>query len=192
MMKLIFVFLIAFSSLCVAQNSNVDLYKYKSSFAIQFNPTAQTLEQLIWSESAPKNIVLATRYSYRPYKNFYFGPEFSLWRRNVTQDSQLISRGIQYNFGAFARYSINKLPFVKPFLESSLYFSHVYSMMNFFEYYEIRYNSFAGYIAPGISFCFVKSRINLDILYKFSNSEFVNEKNHIISWRLGYNFNFKK
>lgn len=190
--NIVVVVLFVVSSKVLYAQTETNVGTFKHSFGIQFNPAAQTLEQLIWNESAPRNIVLATRYSYRLYKNFYFGPEFSLWRRNVTQDSQLISRGIQYNLGAFARYSISKLSFVKPFLETSFYFSHVYSMMSFFEYHEIRYNSFGGYIAPGISFCFAKSRISLDILYKFSNSEFVNEKNHIISWRLCYNFNFKK
>jgi hypothetical protein len=98
-----------------------------------------------------------------------------------------------FNIGAFARYSLLPKSRIRPFFELSPYYTfHSYKNFPEANYYGTlppeKTSYFSGYIAPGITL-FNKSRnVSLDLMYKFSNKQFVNGSKSVFSYRLNINF----
>ncbi len=169
---------------------------YKCSVSAQLNPAYSNVEEWLWHGDNVKRRVYSFRFGYRVNTNFSFGPEFSGWDRRVFfQDTLLLKHSSNMYFGGFARYSIQKLHIIKPFVESSLFYNYtwastVYPWLHGGAYYRT-FHRFGVYVAPGISICILKNRINLDLMYKFSNLDMTNYKKMVFSWRITYNFNVK-
>lgn len=189
------IFLVFMSFNLYSQTSNDTTSQFKHIISVQFNPAFRDLEELIWHGDQNKIKVFALRYGYKIRPDITIGAEFAGSNLRLFTHDTLIHNVNSLNFGAFSRYTINKYKIIKPFAEASLYYTCNRG------WYESQYqagrenigDSFVGgYLAPGLSFSFLKNRINLDLMYKFSPRYFVNSKHKIISWRLSYNFNYKK
>ncbi len=164
---------------------------FKHSFGVQYNYAAPSLYDYIWRGHTKRN-VFAFRYAYNIHPNIKIGPEISgfVYKNEYARLTTL-------NYGGFARYSLQKLPVIKPFAEISIYYSHYFGWYIETSINEVKNKinesvGIAGYVAPGISICFLKNRVSLDVMYKFSNKELLFLKNNMISFRLNYNFDFKK
>jgi len=190
--------LLVFSFIAVtsfAQNSSIkDSSFFHHAFSAQFNPAYESAGEVLWHGDSQKTKVYAIRYTYRINKNFSAGPELSGYNyRNYMADTLLWANINKYNVGGFVRYSIDKFKVLKPYAEISLYYNKtnkfiwLSGMEGGFVFNSL--NRFGSYVAPGISLCFLKNRINLDLMYKFSYQTFANNKYGAFSWRLTYNFN---
>ena len=178
------------SLLSFAQTPNDSTTKFKHNIAIQFNPAYSNLEELIWHGSDTQMKAYALRYGYKVHPNITIGPEFSGFKLKTTQNNVLVHENNSLNFGVFSRYTLNKFRIVKPFAEASFYYTYNQAwFIQEAERVDVNSDYIGGYFAPGLSFCFLKNRINLDVMYKFSPRYFVNSKKSVISWRLCYNFN---
>jgi hypothetical protein len=181
----------------LSQNDSLKNIKiFKHSFSAQYNNVYDRLEELIWHNNEYiKRRQVAIRYSYRHNPNISFGPEISGFdRKSFQTDTTILAISNDLNIGSFARYNLNKPKFFKPFAEVGLYYQRAWSLVWFSWVDGISrncFNRFGVYVAPGISFCFVKNRVNFDIMYKFSNLDMANYKKSVISWRITYNFNVK-
>ncbi len=169
-----------------------DTIAFKQNFAIQFNYAYSGLEELIWHDNNFPIVVYALRYGHNLHANIKVGPEFSGYNIRAFQGENQIFRSNSFSLGGFSRFTLNYLRIIRPFAEIDLYYNHFWSkaLINE-EWTYINKGRIGGFIAPGFSLCFAKNRINLDLMWKFSNEYFVNSKHNIISWRLSYNFNFK-
>jgi len=193
--------LLAFTSIAVSGYAQSSSFKDSSffyhSFSVQFNPAYESIGEVLWHGDSQKTKVYALRYTYRINKNFSAGPELSGYNyRNFMSDTLLWANLNKYNAGGFVRYSIHKLKVIKPYAEISLYYNKTNKFIWLSGMEEgfvfNTFNRFGAYIAPGISLCFLKNRVNLDLMYKFSYLNFANNKYSVFSWRIGYNFNLKK
>jgi hypothetical protein len=169
---------------------------YKYSGSAQLNYAYSNIEELLWHDDNVIRRVYSFRFGYHINSNFSFGPEFSGWDRRVFfQDTLLLKHSSNMYLGGYARYSVKKLNFIKPFVDASIYYNYtwastVYPWLHEGAYYRT-FHRLGVYVAPGISICILKNRINLDLIYKFSNLYLANYKRAIFSWRLTYNFNVK-
>jgi hypothetical protein len=159
---------------------------YRNCFGIQYNHAANNISDFLWG-GLNKRRVFSLRYGYMPNNSVLIGPELS----GFTLTNNL-SRITSLSFGAYGRYRLNVLKRIKPFAELSAFYVQE-------SYYRFDTDSventrgFANcYIAPGVSFLFFKNRIGIDLMYKISPREIVYLRHRMISFRLTYNFNFKK
>lgn len=162
---------------------------FKHSFGIQYNYASSNLYEFFWRSQMKRN-VFAFRYGYIIHPNIKIGPEFSGFVMHFRDEFRLT----ELYYGGFARYTLLRFIVIKPFAELNVSYTNYFSWSNSNDEI-IRVNEsvgMAGYIAPGISFCMFKNRVNLDVMYKFSNKELLFLKNNMISFKLNYNFNFKK
>jgi hypothetical protein len=189
--NIVVVVLFVVSSKGLFAQTETNARKFKQSFGTQYNYAAPSLYDYIWRGHTKRN-VFAFRCGYIIYPNIIIGPEISgfVYRNEYARLTTL-------NYGGFARYSLQKVPIIRPFAEISIYYSHYFGWYIENSINEVKNKisesvGVAGYIAPGISICMLKNRISYDVMYKFSNKELVFLKNNMISFRLNYNFNFKK
>ena len=166
---------------------------FKESLSIQVNPSYVGLEELIWHDDNFPIIVYALRYGYNVHPNIKVGPEFSGYNVRTFQGESQISGSNSFRIGGFSRFTLNYLRIIRPFAEIDLYYNHFWSkaLINE-EWTYLNKGRIGGFVAPGISFCFAKNRVSFDLMWKYSNEYFVNSKHRIISWRLSYNFNYKR
>jgi hypothetical protein len=170
-----------------------DTNLFKQNFAIQFNYAYSGLEELIWHDDNSPIIVYALRYGYNVHPNIQVGPEFSGFNFRAFQGDSQISGSNSFRLGGYSRFTLNYLRVVRPFAEIDLYYNHYWSKAFINEeWIYLNKGRIGGFVAPGITFCFAKNRVSFDLIWKFSNEYFVNSKHRIISWRLSYNFNYKK
>ncbi len=197
----LFMFIICncFSQETVAEDDNL----FSHQLGIQYNKSFQDFYQFISRFNADRyefNSIYAVRYGYKINETFIIGSEIKLLRTKrfstiVDGSYRLSFDGYHYQLGLYSRASFSKLKKIKPFAEVCVF--DYLSLVNFIKPTEVIPNKvvwhqFGFYAAPGISIMFLRNRINLDIMYKFTNIPQPNGKYRIISWRLGYNFNFKK
>lgn len=172
--------LVSFCLMSSAQN------KTSHSIGLQLNPYINA------DLFAGINIryVYALRYSFSIKDHITLGPELSgyYFKENSVDYSASI-----VNIGGFFRYSFFPEARVKPFFELSPYYS-------FFNYKNLPENAYpsmlpkgtdsylSGYLAPGVSLFNKSKKISLDLFYKFSNKNFVNGNQAVLSYRLNFRF----
>jgi hypothetical protein len=180
----IFLFVISGRGLHAQTGTNIKTFKH--SFGIQFNHATNTLSEFIFG-GVNERRVFALRYGYMPHSNILIGPEFSGF--TITNNQTRIT---SLHFGAYVRYRLNVLKRIKPFAELSAFYVH--ESYYRFETDSVEYaRGFANcYVAPGVSFLFFKNRIGFDLMYKISPREILYLRHRMISFKLTYNFNFKK
>lgn len=188
------VFLCAILTMLIIESNaqyKQDTIAFKQNVAIQFNFAYSGLEELIWHDDNLPIIVFALRYGYNVHSNIKVGPEFSV--HNIrTFGEELIFKANSFYLGGFSRFTLNKLKIFRPFAEIDLYYNHAWSQNLLNEEWIYKNTGrIGGFVAPGFSLCFAKNRVNLDLMWKFSNEYFVNSKHRVFSWRLSYNFNYK-
>ena len=183
---LTFFIILTCASLCLHSQTENSNSTFKHSFGIQFNHAENSLSDFIFG-GVNERRVFAFRYGYMPHKNVLLGPEIS----GFTISNNLL-RITSLHFGAYGRYQLNVLKRIKPFAELSASYVHE-------SYYRFETDSventrgFANcYIAPGVSLIFFKNRIGFDLMYKISPREILYLRHRMISFKLTYNFNFKK
>ncbi|MDD3688294.1 MAG: hypothetical protein PHE56_16240 [Bacteroidales bacterium] len=194
-----FIFCNCFSQETVADNDNF----YSHQLGIQYNKSFQDFYHFISrfnTDTYESNSIFAIRYGYKINNIFIIGSEIKLLRvkrfSTIGDGSYRLSfDGYHYQLGLYSRASFSILKKIKPFAEVCVF--DYLSSVNFIRPTEVIPNKvvwhqFGFYAAPGISIVFLRNRINLDIMYKFTNIPQPNGKNRIISWRLCYNFNFIK
>jgi hypothetical protein len=178
-----------------SQNATVTGF-FKHSFSIQYNNVYDRISEIIWHDfTYIKKRMFSIRYSYWQNPNLSFGPEISGFDYTCFQtDTTLLAVNNNLNIGGFCRYSLRKPQNLKPFVETGLYYQRGWSYvwLTFVDgiSHDV-FNRVGVYAAPGISICILKNRLNLDLMYKFSNLEMANFKKSVFSWRLTYNFNIK-
>ncbi len=190
------IILLTFVSLCLHSQTANNNSTLKHSFSIQYNNVYDRISEIIWHDfTYIKKRQVAIRYGYRLNPNFSFGPEISGFDyKSFQTDTTILAISNDLNIGGFVRYNLTKPKFFKPYAEVGLYYQRGWSLVYYSWVYGISrnyFNRFGVYVAPGISFCFVKNRINLDLMYKFSNLDMANFKKSVFSWRITYNFNVK-
>ena len=176
---------------------------YSHQLGIQYNKSFHDFYHFISRFNADTyefNSVYAIRYGYKINKTFIIGSEIKLLRvkrfGTIGDGSHsLYFDGYHYHLGLYSRASLSKFKRITPFIEVCVF--DYLSTVSFIKPTEVIPNKvvwhqFGIYTAPGISIMFLKNRISLDVMYKFTNIPQPNGKHRIISWRLCYNFNFKK
>lgn len=158
------------------------------SIGLQFNPY---MDSFLFEGTFIKP-VFAARYSFNLNQHLSAGPEvsgsFVHWNSN--QGDMNISN---LNLGGFVRYSFLPASRIRPFLEFSPYytFGHIKST-------SIQTQEGIGmdkhsealnfYLSPGLTLYSKNRKISLDLMYKFSNKTFINDKKSVFSYRLNFNF----
>jgi hypothetical protein len=153
------------------------------SIGLQFNPY---LDESLFKGNAIKP-VYALRYTFSIKDHITLGPELSgsFMRGPITGP---VFKSSNFNLGGFFRYSFLPESRVKPFFELSTYYT-------FFSYKQLRStwtsgsdSYLSGYLAPGISLFSKSRKFSVDLFYKFSNKDFVNGKQSVLSYRLNFRF----
>ncbi len=181
--------IIACSSYILFSHGTVEAQTYKNqSVGIQLNPYIDS----DLTDGTFIKPVFALRYACNLTKNFSLGPEISGHYVTSLRD-QTDFHISAINAGAFFRYSILHGSGIKPFIEISPYYT-----IHHFKSGDIvttegtgrddRKEYFSGYFSPGISLYSKSQRLSLDLMYKFSDKEFVNGKKSVFSYRLNINF----
>jgi hypothetical protein len=155
------------------------------SIGLQLNPY---LNKSLFNGSAFKP-VYALRYTFSIKDHITLGPEFSgSIVRVPTVAPGYTSSNI--NLGGFFRYSFFPEARVKPFFELSSYYT-------FYNYKNLGTEGtetsgsdsyLSGYLAPGISLFSKSRKFSVDLFYKFSNKDFVNGKQSVLSYRFNFRF----
>ena len=174
---------ILFSCSCLILSSQVNRNR---SIGLQLNPY---LDENLFSRSFIKP-VFAFRYSVGIKDHFSLGPEIS---GNAFKSTSTSNRSNTLKAGGFVRYSFMPDKRIKPFIELSTYYafySWKYGPEGYLTGIEPSGSGsyFSGYLAPGISLYSKSKRFSVDLLYKFSDRDFVNAKHSVFSYRLNYNF----
>jgi hypothetical protein len=172
------------SSYCLTSSSQSS---GNHSIGLQLNPY---LDEQLFTGTFIKP-VYALRYKFGIGEHISLGPELSgFYAKSQVTDYSSSS----FNVGGFFRYTFLPASRIKPFLEISPYYT-------FYSYKNGPTDSYngeldpngsssylSGYIAPGISLFSKSKKISLDLFYKFSNKNFVNDKQSVLSYRLNFNF----
>lgn len=176
-------FLVLISDSISAQNDSKG-----RSIGIQLNPY---LDSHFFNGTFIKP-VFAGRYSFNLDNHFSIGPEVSGYfvKWNSDQGDMNIS---DLNFGGFIRYSILPTARIKPFFELSPYYTFYHFNSTTIVTQEgigMKYdkNYFTGYLSPGITLYSRNHKFSLDLMYKFSNKNFVNGNKSAFNYRLNFNF----
>jgi hypothetical protein len=155
------------------------------SIGLQLNPY---LDESLFNGNAIKP-VYALRYTFSVRDHITLGPELSgnFMRGPIAGP---VYKSSNFNLGGFFRYSFLPESRVKPFFELSAYYT----------FYSYKYlgtggtetsgsdSYFSGYLAPGISLFSKSRKFSVDLFYKFSNKDFVNGKQSVLSYRFNFRF----
>jgi hypothetical protein len=160
----------------------------RHSIGIQLNPY---LDSHFFNGTFIKP-VFAGRYTFRLNEHLSLGPEVSGYfvHWNSDQGDMNISN---LNLGGFIRYSIMPTSRINPFLELSPYYTFYHFKSTTIQTQEgigLEYDKtyFNGYLSPGITLNSRNHKFSLDLMYKFSNKNFVNGKKSVFTYRLNFNF----
>jgi hypothetical protein len=175
---------IFFSGYCLISSSQS---VSKHSIGLQLNPFFD--EHLFNHEFYSP--VYAFRYTLGIREHITLGPELSGFYTKAYVNDFTLSN---FNVGGFFRYSFLPTSRVNPFIEVSPYYTfHSWkngpteSFSGALEPSGSR-SYLSGYIAPGISLYSKSKKVSLDLFYKFSNKDFVNGKQSVLSYRLNFKF----
>ena len=160
----------------------------RHSIGIQLNPY---LDSHFFNGTFIKP-VFAGRYTFRLNEHLSLGPEVSGYfvHWNSDQGDMNIS---DLNLGGFIRYSIMPTSRINPFLELSPYYTFYHFKSTTIQTQEgigLEYDKtyFNGYLSPGITLNSRNHKFSLDLMYKFSNKNFVNDNKSAFTYRLNFNF----
>lgn len=187
MKKLQFVLcLIGVSFISVAGYAQDD--RKSHSIGIQLNPY---MDSFLFEGTFIKP-VFAGRYGYNLNSNLSFGPEISGYFIHHNSD-QVDFNISNLNLGGFVRYSFLPASGIRPFFEASPYFTFHHLKSGTIQTQEgtgmdVSRNSLNGYISPGVSLYTKNHKFSLDLMYKFSNSGFVNGHKSAFTYRINFNF----
>jgi hypothetical protein len=172
----------------IAEVLNAQDESKSHSIGIQLNPYLDSN----LSPGIFNNPVFAGRYSMKLNKHFSIGPEVSGFfvNRNAGNMDLHISR---INIGGFIRYSLFPDARIRPFVELSPYYTFYHFDSKTIVTQNgigMKYNKnyFSGYLSPGITLYSRNRKVSLDLMYKFSNNYFTNNKKSIFTYRLNFNF----
>ena len=158
----------------------------KHSVGLQLNPFLD--EHLFNHESYSP--VYALRYTFSIKEHIALGPELSGFYTKTYVDDYTMGN---FNLGGYFRYSFLPQSRFKPFIEVSSYYTYHYWKNG----PEISINDIppngsesflSAYVAPGMSIFSKSGKISLDLMYKFSNKDFVNSGKSVFSYRLNFWF----
>lgn len=155
------------------------------SIGLQLNPY---LDESLFNGNAIKP-VYALRYTFSIKDHITLGPELSgSFIRVPSVGPAFKSSNIK--LGGFLRYSFLPESRIKPFFELSTYYT--------FHHYKNHVTGgietsgsdsyLSGYLAPGISLFSKSRKFSIDLFYKFSNKDFVNGKQSVLSYRFNFRF----
>lgn len=158
------------------------------SIGVQVNPY---LDSHLFNSVSIKP-VYALRYTFNLKNHLSFGPELSGYYIKMLSDQNDLTVS-SINLGGYVRYSFLPQSRINPFMELSPYYTFYHSKSSTIVTQkgigqEYRDDYLTGYISPGISLVSKSHKISLDLLYKFSNKEFVNGKKSVFSYRININF----
>lgn len=192
MRNIIFLLLILVANVSFAQEQQHEKFEYKHNISIRFNPHFITkaknirgYHKFFYNNGYAYDFGLS--YNYKVHKNISVGANIYAWtwKQQATLSHSITS-------GIFGRASLNRLYYVRPFVELfigyeywTLYNKGCYGSENQCSIT----NSFCVYGAPGISFHMFKNHLQLDLMCNFSNRGNIGEHKIYFSWRIGYNFN---
>lgn len=135
-----------------------------------------------------KPLVFAGRYSFGILKWLSVGAEVSGFRENKTLSDGSRKNSLDARYGLFCRVKYPDLKYFHPFVEVSVYYGHYTETLTGTNGYAKKSDYFSGYAAPGISINLFRKRISLDFFYKFSPRKIIDNKWHVVTWRLNVNF----
>lgn len=163
---------------------------YHHFVGIQFNNTFTDIDDFIYRDNTFKRKAFALRYGYKMKPFFDFGSEITWYSFNYSFKGSTVTNSLQTNFGVFARLSVYNNKRISPFIDGSAHLSR-FKTISYITNNDttITYNEFGFYFAPGVRVNFLKNRVSLDIMYKFSNQAFLTSKNRIVSFKINYHFN---
>lgn len=135
-----------------------------------------------------KPLVFAGRYSFGILKWLSVGAEVSGFRENKTLSDGSRKNSLDARYGLFCRVKYPYLKYLHPFVEVSVYYGHVKEETLGLNSEIKKSDYFSGYAAPGVSVNMFRKRISFDFFYKFSSRKIINNKYHVLTWRLNVNF----
>jgi len=158
------------------------------SIGIQINPY---LDSHLFDGTFIKP-VFAGRFTFRLNEHLSLGPEVSGYFIHWKPDQKDLNIS-DLNLGGFIRYSIMPASRINPFLELSPYYTFYHFKSATIQTQEgigLEYHKahISGYLSPGITLNSKNHKISLDLMYKFSNKNFVNESKSAFTYRLNFNF----
>lgn len=160
----------------------------RNSIGIQLNPYLDSH----FFDGTFFSPVFAGRYGYSLNKYLTVGPEISgyyVLRDEVKSDLHISS----LNVGGFLRYSLIPASRVRPFFEFSPYYTFYHFKSEAIVTQEgigKEYSDswFSGYLSPGLTLYSKNRRFSLDLMYKFSNKDFISGNKSVFTYRLNFNF----
>lgn len=176
-------------SLFFAVNSITAQNTFKGrSIGIQLNPYLDSH----FFEGTFLKPVFAGRFTFHLNDHLSFGPEVSGYFVHWISDQGDMDIS-DLKFGAFARYSVFRTSRINPFIELSPYYSfHHLKSATIVTYEGIGMDKsgtyFSGYFSPGVTLSSKNHKFSLDLMYKFSDKEFVNSNKSVFSYRLNFHF----
>ncbi len=139
-----------------------------------------------------KGWIFSARYGYCLNKNFCVGADFSGYYYNLyySDYSWQILHTENYNFGAFARYSVDKFKKFKPFVESGAYYfiERGWTETPRFGKTNLDKKAVSGYIGFGARFPLFKDRFSLDVMYKYHDIGLEERSHHSVTYRFNFHF----
>jgi hypothetical protein len=135
-----------------------------------------------------KPLVFAGRYSFGILKWLSVGAEVSGFREYKTLSDGSRKTSLDARYGLFCRVKYPYLKYFHPFVEVSAYYGHYTETLTGTNGYTEKSDYFSGYAAPGISINMFRKLISLDFFYKFSPRKIINNKYHVLTWRMNVNF----
>lgn len=161
----------------------------KHHVGVQANPYVLIGKGFDWDELHA--YAFAIRYGYSINNKLTIGFEFSGFKQTFWQYKYVYSANTTLQGGVFARYVIADFKNFDPFAELSLYYRDQdvwWQLVHQNEKTFDNQNSVSGYVAIGGSWRLFTDRLSLDVMYKLSNKQFVNARNHVMTYRLKFYF----
>lgn len=136
--------------------------------------------------------IYAIKYGYYLNQNLLFGPELSGYYKHFNFDNSSGLKDYGSSIGAYLRYSIIPEKRISPFIEGGLfwYYRHYIPGTSpaFNNVNEFEESKLSVFIAPGVTISSASRRFSLDLMYRFSNTQFVNGRNCSFSFKLNFHF----
>lgn len=172
-----------------SQISDLDKKDYKHFIGIQGNPYSLIGQEISWDEMHAYTYAL--RYGYNINDNFCAGIELSGIQYSRYQYLYESFQSKSYQAGLFGRYTYCGFKCCKPFAEISTYYGYSTSWIQLTleePRRSVEESYFTGYVALGTSWRLFTDRLSLDVMYKLSPREFVNLRNHVMTYRINFHF----
>ena len=192
MKHLFLLIFLAISCISFAQDRQYEKFEYEHNISVRFNPhfiaitknSSRGYHKFFYNNGYAYDFGLS--YNYKVHKNICVGANIYgwTWKQQTTLSHSITS-------GIFGKASLNRLYYVRPFVE--LFIGYEYWTLYNKGFYGKENqcsieNSFCIYGAPGISFHMFKNHLQLDLMCNFSNRSNIGEHKIYFSWRIGYNF----